>query len=346
MNRFSPEGAIPLICCEGTAFECGEQLGVAWQAALRENAARARGRWTPWWWKGRGGPAGDLVEKVAPHLVDLFRGMAKAARVEEALCGYAPIAAPLEECTSFGICRDLTVDGHGISGQTKDTGRDRTFLYQVLRLKMKDAPGYLTLTYPGELFGHGFTETGMSVFRNSLYASPAEQSGELPYDAFGLLTLFSHSIEEAAEIGRRYGVRIVGHICVSEASGRTVGFEMAYGPIEVVEGREGIYVHANHVVSPRLAPLVTEKDRQAACLGASEHREKRLYELLESERGRLTPQILLHHLADHANYPASICHHRSRESHTTAAVVAEPTRGLLHVTRGNPCQNWPTTYRL
>ena len=63
-------------------------------------------------------------------------------------------------------------------------------------------------------------------------------------------------------------------------------------------------------------------------------------------RGRLTPQIMLQNLSNHENYPLSICSHRDKEYHTTACVIAEPTRGLLHVARGAPCQNWPVTYKL
>jgi hypothetical protein len=75
----------------------------------------------------------------------------------------------------------------------------------------------------------------------------------------------------------------------------------------------------------------------------------RLRELLEAERGRLTAQRAMMCLADHSHYPWGLCRHPADAEpgfRTTAAVVVEPTRGLLHVTRGNPCSNWPTTYAL
>jgi hypothetical protein len=52
--------------------------------------------------------------------------------------------------------------------------------------------------------------------------------------------------------------------------------------------------------------------------------------------------------ADHSHYPLGICRHIDGVDIgcTTAAVVVEPTRGLLHVTRSNPCANWPVTYTL
>ncbi|MBI4027242.1 MAG: hypothetical protein HY360_19815 [Verrucomicrobia bacterium] len=356
-HRYSPEGNVPLLSFEGSSFECGQQLGLAWQHSLKLNAAAAKGRWIPWWWKGRGGIAAAMVARVAPHLVDLIRGMAAGAGIDESLCGYSPIAAPLgpehpgmgglESCTSFAIHPDQTLDGHAISGQTKDTGFHRTSFYQVLRLKPNDAPGHLTLTYPGELLGHGFAQTGMSLFRNSLFATPRKKSAaKLSFDAFGLLALFSRRLDDVIEMARRHRVQTVAHITVAEASGQTAGFEFCDGRMQIIPARKGIYAHANHVVGGKLKPLENAGDRKTSAAGASSRRQKRLYELMEQNRGRLTPQIMLQNLSDHENYPLSICAHRDKESHTTACVIAEPTRGLLHVTRGAPCQNWPITYRL
>ena len=64
---------------------------------------------------------------------------------------------------------------------------------------------------------------------------------------------------------------------------------------------------------------------------------------------RLTAQQALACLADHTHYPQSICRHwvEGRPGMiTNASVVAEPGKGLLHVVRGQPCSNWPTTYTL
>ena len=74
-----------------------------------------------------------------------------------------------------------------------------------------------------------------------------------------------------------------------------------------------------------------------------------LWKLLNAERGRLTAQRALMCLADHSRYPRGICRHMVGKSvgmGTTAAVVAEPARGRLHVVRGNPCCNPAVIYEL
>ena len=81
----------------------------------------------------------------------------------------------------------------------------------------------------------------------------------------------------------------------------------------------------------------------------SRYRMHGLWTLFNAERGRLTAQKAMQILADHAGYPAGICshmHNNDPDRGTTAAIVAEPTRGLLHATRGNPCCNWPVTFSL
>ena len=347
MTRYSAEGEVPFLNFEGTSHECGIQLGLAWAHSLRVNAERAReANWTAWWWKGRGGVTANLVDRMCPHLVDLIRGMAQGAGVPEELCGCSPIAMPLTECTSFSVHKDHTLDGRAIAGQTKDTSNARTYFYQVLRIKPNDAPGILTLTYPGELLGHGFAGTGTSVFRNSLYVTPRTKGGDLPFDAACLIALCSNRLAEAVDAIRKHGVRIVAHITVADVDVRCFGLELCHGLTEVIEGRGGIYVHANHAVAGAFRTLVTKAKEESQRSGGSEHRQKRLYELLEAERGRLTPQVALAALCDHQNFPLSICAHRGNGTHTSAAVVAEPSRGLLHVTRGAPCQNWPRTYSL
>ena len=339
-TRAFAEGLVPLLDVEGSAYEAGLMLGDAWAPTLKHMAGQASTTRSSPWWMTR--PFAGLVSRHAPHLPDLYRGMARAARLPEKSVGITPPAEGSDECTSFAVGPHVTLDRRPISGQTKDTPDNRVFRYVVLRLKIKDAPSALTLTYPGRLFGHGFVSGGCAVFRNSLYAGRAE--GKLPYEVWGLLALHCRTVDQAVELARRYGVNEAAHCTIADDDGVVVGIEMSRGGLSVLKSTRGVYTHANHVASGRRLrqyESYEQPERQCSVL-----RESRLRERLETERGRLTAQSAYAALCDHAGYPASICRHRSRGFDTTAAVVAEPTRGLLHVTRGAPCQNWPKTYRL
>lgn len=338
-KRHAPEGAVPLIDVEGSAVECGRYLGHVWAEPIRLFASRCPAQSRSFWKDKR---FRKLVSKHAPHLPDLHQAMAKAAGVSEDQVG---ARAPAEDsgCTSFAIQPRAAQDGIPISGQTKDTPVSRIFQYQVLRMKMSDAPSALTLTYEGWLFGHGFVQGGCSIFRNSLYAGDGD--GQLPYPAWGLLALHCESVDQVVQMTRDYGVAFGFHATVADEHGGIVGIEVTRNGTAFLRPKRGIYSHANAVLAnkrsakhEKCGPLFKRKD--------SLHRQKRLYDRLTQQRGRLTSQLALIAMVDHDGYPTSLCRHQGPKATTGAAVVVEPTRGALHVTRGPPCQNWPHAYRL
>lgn len=70
--------------------------------------------------------------------------------------------------------------------------------------------------------------------------------------------------------------------------------------------------------------------------------------LIAARYGSLTVDDLKSFLSDHENYPTGICRHPhngpdhtmlDKTSRTVAALIAEPARGRLHVSCGNPCEN-------
>ena len=338
-KRRFPEGYVPLIDVEGTAFECGRMLGQAWRGTLEVFAQTIWADRRPWWTDRVNR---KLIAKYAPHLPDVFCGMAKGAGLKENQIGSRIVPEEQTGCTSFAAHPGLTLDGLPISGQTKDAPDDRVFRYQVLRMKISDAPSALTLTYPGWIFGHGFVRGGCSIFRNSLYAG--QSKGRLSYAAWGTLALHCRTAEAAVELALRNGLAAEGHCTVADEQGGIFGIEIGAGGIAVLKPRRGIYTHANHVASNariRRHEVYEEEQRRI-----SRHRQQRLYARLDSERSRLTAQLAYQALCDHEGYPDSLCRHCGEPYDTTGAVVAEPARRLLHVTRSAPCSNWPRTYSL
>jgi isopenicillin-N N-acyltransferase like protein len=203
----------------------------------------------------------------------------------------------------------------------------------------------LTLAYTGStwLFGHGFVRGGTAIFRNSLYVD--QGSGSLPYPIWGLIALHCPSVDDVIEMTNRYGVGTAGHAVVADERGGIVGIEFGKGGVVYLKPQQGIYAHANAVLSE--GPLrAIENAVPPFTRAESLHRTKRLTERLQAERGHLTAELAYGALCDHEGYPISICRHQSPRAYTGAAVIAEPTRGLLHVTHGPPCQHWPRTYSI
>ena len=357
--RLVPEGTVPLLDFEGTAYDCGKNYG---ETVLKKYPGYRRYLDPAFSWnRDLSGDAKRLFERHAPHIPEIFHGIADAAGkpdTEDRPAG-GPAAGTRSGgdpsggdpsggsgCTSFGVSGKLTLDGQPLSGQTKDTVLQSAELYTVLRMKIDEAPGILTVAYPGEVLGYGLWSTGMSLFRNSLHSTAGCKKG-LTMVQWGLLALSAASVHDAAELAVKQGMRGAGNFLISDSEGESLSVEFNVGGVGVVRAKAGIATHANHPEGPETAPY--EKFPDEGERENSRYRMHGLWNLLYKERGRLTPQKALHALADHTHYPMGICRHMvkgSTEWGTTAAVAAEPTMGRLHVVRSNPCCNWPVTYTL
>jgi hypothetical protein len=341
--RAVPEGAVPLIAVEGTAYECGYRYG---QLVRERYPGYRRYLDAVAGWQSLPTETRQLFERRAPYVLDLHRGLNDSTGSPRHGANRGATASADGKCTSFGVAPCVTLDGQPISGQNKDTVVGSALLYIVLRMRIQGGPSILVLAYPGEVLGYGLWSTGMSLFRNNLYCRGGGGRG-LTLEQWGLLALAGTSVDEATELALKHGISTTANCLISDAAGRSVNVESHAGEVCLVPGREGITTHANHPVGDKTAPY--EDYGNSLEKEASRHRMERLWELLNTERGRLTPTKAMTSLADHSQYPYGLCRHVIEGMPgycTTAAVVAEPTRGRLHVTRGNPCSNWPVSYSI
>ncbi len=205
----------------------------------------------------------------------------------------------------------------------------------------------LVLCYPGETMGYGMWSTGMSLYRNNLYSTEG-RTGGMDHKVWGMLTLAGKSIDESIELVNRFGIPGSGNSLIMDDAGNSASIEWNAGGINVLHAEDGICTHANHPIGPETSQYLGVDGTELRC---SEYRTFGLRKKLKAEQGRLTPQLAFSILCDHTDFPnGGICRHRDEEGFTdgitTAAVITEPTRGKLHVVRGNPCSNWPVTYTL
>jgi hypothetical protein len=344
--RRVPEGTIPLLAVEGSAYDCGRQY-----AALVQERFPAHDRFLKQaGWSARlDGVTKGLFERRAPHVLALDRGVADGLGAGARRAARPDVSA--DGCTSFGVSGAVTLDGTPISGQTKDTPYTRAELFVALRLRITGAPSMLSVVYPGELMGYGFWSNGMSVFRNSLYSSAGAERG-LSMEEWNYLSLASGSVGEAITLAQRHGIRGAGNWLLTDAHGESASVEFNGDGVSIIPARDGIATHANHPEGAETSRLDCDWRRHGYGPGERETSNWRmhgLWRLLNDERGRLSAQKALMLLADHTRYPHNICRHQVQgkpEMETTAAIVAEPAKGLLHAVRGQPCANAPVTYTL
>lgn len=345
-SRLAPEGVIPLVEIEGSAYECGKEYA---KFTAKNYPGYRLYLDMAYEWQSLDPELKYLVDDRAPYLFDLHRGIWEEAGPPQKALSPSPSTSsePKAGCTSFGIAGKQTVDGYPLSGQTKDTPIDRIELYIILRMRIEEGPTLLILCYPGETMGYGIWSTGMSLYRNDLYSTAGRTSG-ISHKMWGMLTLAGSSIDESIELANRFGLIDYGNSLIMDSKGKCASIEWNAGGINVLYAEDGICTHANHPIGPETSQYLGVDGPELDC---SVHRTFGLRKKLLAERGRLTPQLLLSILSDHTEYPnGGICRHRDEtgvtDTVTTAAVITEPTRGKLHVVRGNPCSNWPVTYTM
>ena len=349
---------LPLIAVRGTPFEIGKQYGELARVRIQVHLTNQKALMAlqspdnPEWWRARLPPCVQMYEQCAPHMVEEMHGIARGAELSiddvYLLNMRDELLSPLkttEECTAFGCSGDVTLDGEPLLGQTKDTGALSADLYVVLAMYQKGRPDLLQMPYAGELGVFGCSSTGMSVFGNSM-ALRNTGEGKLPWSLLRRLALEANDIAEVVALVERYGIcgRGGGNLVIGDRSGRAIGLEHCGQENVVVEQTDGILVHTNHPLS-HLAQLERWAEPEKS---GSRQRHQRLTQLLDAERGRLTAPLALHCLTDHDGYPRSICRHvpQPGDIETTAAIVVEPTRGLLSVVRGQPCRGYASVYSL
>ena len=339
--RSAPEGHVPLISVEGSAYDCGKEYA---QIVMEKYPGYRRYLDIAWTWRTRRSLDKKLIESRAPYLNDVYSGITDEAgppRPESSSQSQPGAETTQSACTSFGVSGSATFEGQPISGQNKDTVVSSALLYIVLRMRIKDGPSILVLAYPGELLGYGFWNTGTSVFRNSLYSTAGGEDG-LDNTIWALVALAGTSVEEAAELACRHRLRGAGNYLISDSQGQSVSVEYNAGGTNTLSAKDNIATHANHPEGKDTASA--RRIPSEEIIKDSQNRMHHLWDLLNTHRNRLSAQRAMMLLSDHTYYPRGICRHSGERKYTTASVVAEPTRGLLHVVRGHPCVNWPKTY--
>ncbi|HET7768580.1 MAG TPA: C45 family peptidase [Chloroflexota bacterium] len=341
--RRVPEGTVPLVAFEGSAYDCGRGYG-EWARAQHPGYDRYLRQADGW------GRLDDvprrLFERHAAYVPELFLGLRDSGGRASADVRRSTSAGNGHEgCTSFAVSGEACLDGAPIAGQTKDVGIAAAGRFIALRLRITGGPTILVLAYPGEVLGLGMWSTGMALFRNALMSTGGAARG-LSMEQWGLLALAGDSIGDAVEMAERHGIAGAGSHLIMDRTGASCSVEYNEGGVGVVPARGGISTHGNHPEAERTRPFEDltwdESEREN-----SRYRMHGLWGLLDRERGRLTAQRAVQLLGDHTYYPQGICRHwiaGEPESETVSAAVVEPSKGRLHVVRGQPCSNWPVTY--
>ncbi len=133
---------------------------------------------------------------------------------------------------------------------------------------------------------------------------------------------------------------------VATAEGECVSIEVENEDFDVLYPRDGVIVHANHFMSPRL-PIQPRKDTLKKKVADTFVRAGRADKLLRARMATgsaLSENDLRDVLCDHVEYPHSICRHENKRipegmrMETVFSVIMDLRARQLWLREGNPCE--------
>lgn len=339
---------IPVVEVNGTHRHVGRCIGQALRPRLEAALGRLRtDRPAEATWQDllrASSPYLDHSRAAYPRYVEELEGIAEGADLpfDEVFLGvceelWEPAAwrgGPTRGCTDFAARGPATVDGSTLLAHTNDLAPEAESDLVVLKVRSDEEPEFLAVSVAGLGFSAGFNAAGVSLTGNEVSANDVRPG-------------VPRQLVVRAVLGaRRLGEAMDACLLPTRASSYNNIIADAHGEIYSVEGSatdcEPIYIdgdilaHANHYVAPPMRRF--EADRSD--IGGSVIRHNRAMRLLRDNYGRLSPELFRQLLADHADFPTSICKH-GIESVTVFSMIVDLGRLRAWIGRGRPCQ---TTY--
>lgn len=284
-----------------------------------------------------------LFEHYCPAMLEELRGIADGAQIsfEEALLlqirGEVLYAMP-GGCSSFALSREATRDDEIIIGQNWDYTVDLDLLV-ILHLTPDAGPSQLMMTFAGLTSYMGINSAGIGQFANALPWGKAQVG--IPHYPFKWRVFQQADLTGIRHVAENTNTVLPGNYVLCDASGEIADLELTPEGCVWLEDKEGFFVHTNHFLGE---PFASRPDVPTP-VEDSVPRYERFYSLVKEHYGKLDVPLLQKILSDHENYPVSVCRHEDVPGiRTSASLIAQPERGLLHVCAGNPCQGEYTTY--
>jgi isopenicillin-N N-acyltransferase-like protein len=339
---------IPLIQVRGSHRQVGRQIGEAMRETIQRMAHElprdGRGALTWQQHLDMGAAFQSASRSVYPQYMEELEGIAEAAGVpfDELfllMCEELwepPLWGPAGwGCTDMAARGAATIGGATLLAHTNDLAPGAESDLVVIQVQAGNEPEFLGVSLGGVGYSAGYNAAGISLTGNELSSNDVRP---------GIPRLL---VVRAILAARRLGEAVDACLLPQRASSYNNIIADSYGEIYSMEGSatdcEPVYIHgdilahANHYASPPMRHFEANRSE----IGGSVIRHNRAMRLLRENFGHLSPERFRTLLADHANYPASICKHAG-ESVTAFSVIIDLTALRCWIGSGRPCQ---TEYR-
>lgn len=342
---------MPVLRLRGSHREIGRQYG----EALRDTIRRHLDAGLALLAQRRGLDAGaarsqalayrNAILRDAPFFDEEVRGLAEGAGLDYAdalllqlraeLNPSRAVAQPADaECTTFAALPPATVAGAVYAGQVADLPVIYAGLGVVLEIAVPGEPALLMFTPAGQLSYIGLNDRGLCCFANYLHCDGWRIG--MPRYFLSRLALAETSVPAALARLRAVPRASSRNLLLADVSGRVVNMETTVEQDAELLPMQGLLAHANHYVSPALAPC---ERGGADFLANSRRRHARMDALLRAGHGTLDVPRLQAVMRDREGVPDCISRapgDGEEGVQSVAGVLASPTAGCLWVADGPP----------
>ncbi|MBN1368357.1 MAG: hypothetical protein JW967_10580 [Dehalococcoidales bacterium] len=303
------------------------------------------------------------VEKFDPEIVEIIKGFANGAKVsldEAYLTNYSFEVStvahlkPFAGCTSFIATGEATLTGETLIGQTVDLFPEAEEGVRLLKIKPQKGSAFLGLAPNiGCLPNFNLNSAGIGLDVNALVNkhSIVNHNG-VSASMLHYKMSCSDNITKALGIYctavKSFNTTPLVGLCLANKEGSAVYCEAIPGDYNILYPEKGILTHANHFETERFQ----SGEMAHVQVPDSFFRARRLRELMHKNHGKLTVDLMKELLADHVNFPYSVCRHFSESDppdnrvKSCAAIISQPAELKMHITWGNPCENEFVEYKL
>jgi isopenicillin-N N-acyltransferase-like protein len=331
-------GALPLVEASGTPHELGVAHGRAAASAIES---------LYWWRMGAilsrtGESEADVLarstlylgstEQQVPHLLEEVQGIAAGSGLGFERTFFLQVATDVDRrsgkdgCSAVGIATDA--DGPMIA-QNWDQPPVSRGKQIMLRLRPTGGPEILMFTHAGIVGYIGMNAAGVGHVQNQLYRSADAAYGLSQYFIHRRLLEFD-TTEDAVDWLQSIPIGSTANYVIGDRSGNIVDLELGDGRAVAVSHGPTI-AHTNHYTH---AAFMSGDDYRIALPDSSQR-----LDTLRTNYGQMLDRADLYRsLADHANYPISICRHEDDGLQTVASIVLWLGQRRMEVSYGNPCR--------
>lgn len=339
---------IPIIEARGDHRTVGRQIGAACKPQIERMLSGLR----------EGFPAGvtwdDMLRQSAvylehsrvayPQYVAELEGIAEGAGTpfEEiflSMCEELWEAAAWRGCSDMAARGRATADGSTLIAHTNDLLPESEENLVILKIQAGDEPEFIGVSSGGVGISAGFNASGISLTGNQLDQNDIRPG--VPRLLVARAILSSKRLGEAIEHCLLPSRASSYNNLIADTNGEVYSMEGSATDCEPLYIEGDILAHTNHYLSPVMRHF--EDDRND--IGGSVFRYNRAMRLLRENFGQLTPELFQTLLADHADYPASICKH-GLETVTVFSIIVQPETRRAWIGRGKPCETEFIEYQL